>query len=157
MVVVLEYFKLQTAVALTARRQAATAAGSVLGSPVLRAQVLMAPTMEEILVGDSDGGSVGGIDVWGGVSAGSSSAVVDSTGGASGGDHGGWSGVGYGYRGEGDLNGSAQSGDEGEIGSVRVVSSSAALRSLSSHRRFLFFSLVAALTEMSRGRQSEAM
>jgi hypothetical protein len=63
MVVVLEYFKLQTAVALTARRQAATAAGSVLGSPVLRAQVLMAPTMEEILVGDSDGGSVGGIDV----------------------------------------------------------------------------------------------
>ncbi len=47
---VLEYFKLLTAVALTARRQVATAAGSVLWSPVLRAQVLMVPTMEEIPV-----------------------------------------------------------------------------------------------------------
>ncbi len=64
MVAVLEYLKLLTAVALTARRQAATAAGSVLWSPVLRAQVLMVPTMEKIPVGgDSGGGSGGAIDV----------------------------------------------------------------------------------------------
>jgi hypothetical protein len=49
-VVVLEYLKLLTAVALMARIQAATAAGSVLWSPVLRAQVLMAQSMEEVLV-----------------------------------------------------------------------------------------------------------
>ncbi len=47
---VLEYLKLLSTVALTARRQAATAAGSVLWSPVLRAQVLMVRTMEEIPV-----------------------------------------------------------------------------------------------------------
>jgi hypothetical protein len=50
-VAVLEYWKLLTAVALTARRQASTATGSVLWSPVLRAQVRKAPAMEKIPVG----------------------------------------------------------------------------------------------------------